>query len=184
MDALALLTQRNSTPRLSEPAPTPEALARMIRCALRAPDHAYLRPARFLIIEGESRQRLGQVFADALRRRKPDASDDEIQKNRIAPLRAPLLVVVIAQIKDNPKVPAIEQRLTAGCAAHGLLLAAQALGFGAIWRTGDNAYDPGIRSALGLADNEEISGYIYIGTPSAPAKPLPELNPADFMQVW
>lgn len=184
MDALTLLTQRNSATRLSDPGPEPETLATMIRCALRAPDHAALRPTRFLIIEGESRQRLGQVFADALRRRKPNASDDEIQKNRVAPLRAPLLVVVIAQIRANPKVPVIEQQLAAGCAAHGLLLAAQALGFGAIWRTGDNAYDPAVRSALGLAEHEEISGFVYIGTPAAPAKPLATLNPADFTQTW
>jgi len=183
MDALALLTHRSSTSRLSEPGPDSAALTQMISCALRAPDHAYLRPWRFLVIEAESRQRLGDLFADALTQRKPTATPEEIEKNRNAPLRAPVVIAVIGHI-HNAKVPAIEQTLSAGCGAFALVLAAQALGFGAVWRTGDNAYDERIKQGLGLSTNESVIGYIYIGTPTGPAKPLPELNPNDFVQRW
>ena len=184
MDALTLLTQRNSATRLGEPGPTRDELEQMIRCALRAPDHGYLRPTRFLIVEGERRQQLGELFAKALCARKPAATDDEIQKNLNAPLRAPLLIAAIANVRPHAKVPDIEQLLSTGCAAHGLLLAAQAMGFGAIWRTGDNCYDPRIKQGLGLCATEEIIGYIYIGTQIAPAKPLQDLNPAEFMRMW
>lgn len=184
MDALTLLLQRNSATRLDAPGPGREAIAQMIRCALRAPDHGRLQPTRFLLIEGDSRLRLGQLFADALRARKPSATDDEIGKSLHAPQRAPLLVVVIARPQPHSKVPVLEQQLAAGCAAHGLLLAAQALGFGAIWRTGDYARDPLVRAGLGLGTDEDIIGYIYIGTPAAAPKPLPALDPANFVQHW
>jgi nitroreductase len=184
MDALTLLLQRNSAPRLDAPGPDRAALDQMIRCALRAPDHAWLHPTRFLLVEGDSRQRLGQLFADALRARKPAATADEIQKSLNAPLRAPVVIVVIAHVQQHPKVPALEQQLSAGCAAHGLLLAAQALGFGAVWRTGDNAYDPTVRTGLGLGAAEQIVGYVYVGTPAAAPKSLPPLDPADFVQHW
>jgi nitroreductase len=184
MDALTLLQHRNSATQLEAPGPGPEDIAQMIRCALRAPDHGRLQPTRFLLVEGDSRQRLGQLFADALRARKPSATEDEIRKSLQAPQRAPLLVVVIARPQPHPKVPILEQQLAAGCAAHGLLLAAQALGFGAIWRTGDHARDPLIKAGLGLGTDEEIIGYIYIGTPAAAPKPLPRLDPADFIQHW
>jgi nitroreductase len=156
----------------------------MVSYALRVPDHGRLHPWRFLIIDGDSRQRLGDLFANGLRRRKPDASAEEVDKAREAPQRAPTIITVIATIKEHPKVPAAEQTLSAGCAAHALLLAAQAMGFGAIWRTGDNSYDPFIHQGLGLMSNEHIVGYVYVGTPLAQAKPLPALDPLDFIQRW
>ena len=183
MDALTLLQQRNSIPKLTEPGPGARDLEQMLRAAVRAPDHGHLQPWRFIAIEGDGRQRLGALFAEALRQRKPGASQEEIQKNENAPLRAPLIVAVIARLRDH-KVPRIEQLLSAGCAAHGIVLAAQALGYGAIWRTGDNSYDPVVKAGLGLDANEEIVGYIYVGTPAASAKPLSEPAVTGFLSRW
>lgn len=183
MDALTLLNQRNSAPKLVEPAPDHSALEQIFTAALRAPDHGRLRPWRFLVIEGNDRRQLGNLFAQALRVRKPDANPEEIEKSRVAPLRAPLIVTVIARLQEN-KVPKVEQLLSAGSAAHSILLAAQALGFGAIWRTGDNSYDATVKAGLGLTGGEEIVGYIYLGTPAGTPKPLPELNVADYVSAW
>lgn len=184
MEALVLLANRNSATRVGDPGPDRAAVESMIGYALRVPDHGRLQPWRFLIIEGESRARLGELFVTGLRRRKPEAGNEEIEKNREAPLRAPVVIAVIAHVKNNAKVPANEQILSAGCCAHTLLLAAQAMGFGAIWRTGDNCYDPFIQQGLGLAANEQIVGYVYLGTPLTPSKPLPTLQPIDFIERW
>ena len=185
MDALSLLQQRQSLSKLSEPGPDASALEQMLRAAARAPDHAHLQPWRFIAIEGDGRRRLGALFVEALRKRKADASDDEIRKNETAPLRAPLVLAVIARLRDHAKVPRVEQLLSAGCAAHGILLAAQALGFGAIWRTGDNSYDATVKAVLGLAADEEIVAWLYIGTPvPGAAKALPETNIADLLSRW
>jgi len=141
MDAFDLLLNRVSVTRLVDPAPTAAQLELMFRAALRAPDHGQLRPWRFLTIEGEAREHLGELLAEALRQRQPDASDEVLHKPRKMPLRAPLLVAVIACPVTHPKVPEVEQLLAVGCAAHGLLLAAHAQGLGAVWRTGEFAYD-------------------------------------------
>ena len=68
--------------------------------------------------------------------------------------------------------------LTAGAAAHNVLLAANALGFGSIWLTGANAYDEYVCAELGLDDSEKIIGFIYIGTPTIdfPPRPIPEVS--------
>jgi nitroreductase len=68
--------------------------------------------------------------------------------------------------------------LSAGAAAHNVLLAANALGFGSVWLTGDNAYDAYVCSELGLAENERIIGFIYIGTAAIefPPRPIPEVS--------
>lgn len=47
MDALVALTQRVSVSRLVEPAPSDEQRELLFKAALRAPDHAQLRPLAF-----------------------------------------------------------------------------------------------------------------------------------------
>lgn len=183
-DILQFLQRRNSSPRLVDPAPSEEELEQIFRAALRAPDHAWLRPWRFITIAGQRREDFGQVLERCLCQRNPEADDAARSKARNAPLRAPLLIVVVAQLTDHPKVPAIEQRLSAGCAAQALLLAAEASGYAGIWRTGDAAFDRNVMAALGLDANEEIVAMVYLGTRDGPAKSLPALDTAEFVSNW
>lgn len=183
MDALDLLLNRVSVTRLCEPAPDATQLDLMFRAALRAPDHGQLRPWRFLVIEGQARERLGELLAEA-KQLQPDAAEDAVQKARKMPLRAPLLVVVIARLLAHPKIPESEQVLAVGCAAHGLLLAAHALGVGAVWRTGEFAYDRHVAQGLGLAANEQVLGFMYMGTPEGRLRTPPALDPGQFVSQW
>lgn len=184
MTPIELLLTRNSHARLVAPAPNDAQLELMLQAALRAPDHARMTPWRFVKIEGAARERLGDVFVAAQLTRDADTASDKLDKLRGNPLRAPLLLVAVARLTDNAKVPLIEQRLAAGCAAHAILLAAHALDFGAIWRTGDMASDPYVATALGLADNEEIIGFLYLGTRQGEPKPLPAIRGRDHLTVW
>ncbi|ARN76068.1 nitroreductase family protein [Oceanicoccus sagamiensis] len=189
MDALTLLHSRNSAPKLCEPAPEGEALDAMFKAAFRAPDHAWLRPWRFLTIRGDGRHQLGQLFIKATQQRRQQAGEpamtpEDIDKLAAKPLRAPLIITVIATIKEHPKVPAVEQVISAGCAAHGLLLAAHAQGFAGVWRTGSNAFDATVMQGLGLQPNEEIVGFLYLGSVDGNYKPLRELALDDFRQDW
>lgn len=189
MDALSLLHSRNSAPKLREPAPAGEELENMFKAALRAPDHAWLRPWRFLTISGDSRHDLGQLFVKAaeLRRQQagePAMTEEEITRLAAKPLRAPLIITVIASVKEHSKVPAVEQVISAGCAAHGLLLAAHAQGFAGVWRTGANAFDTTVMQGLGLQSNEDIVGFLYLGTVDGSYKTLRELNIDDYNQSW
>ncbi|MBD9656102.1 NAD(P)H nitroreductase [Pseudomonas sp. PDM12] len=184
MDALDALINRVSVPRLIEPAPTAEQRERLFQAALRAPDHGQLRPWRFLTVEGDGRHALGELFAKAIANKYPDADEEALTKARNMPLRAPLMIVVIARIQEHPKVPAQEQVLAAGCAAHGILLAAYAQGIGAVWRTGELSYDAVVNAGLGLAANEQVIGYLYLGTPQRELRDAPAVNVGDFVSGW
>jgi nitroreductase len=184
MDAYEALITRASPVELCDPAPDEATEQKIIAAALRAPDHGRLRPWRFISIRGEGRAFLGGVLASALSRRDPNATEDALQRERKKPLRAPLVLVVAARIVESPKIPAIEQMLSAGAAAQNIMLASHALGFGALWKTGDPAYDAGVKEALGLQATDAIVGFLYIGTPKAmPKSPVP-LNPWDFVRTW
>lgn len=184
MDAIELLLKRVSVPRLQEPAPTAEQLDVMLCAALRSPDHGQIRPWRFLTIGGDDRQALGELFVKGLLSTTADANSELIEKTRAMPLRAPLVLVVIARITEHPKVPAHEQLLAAGCAAHAILLAAHAQGVGAVWRTGNVAQMPLVNSGLGLSDHEQIVGYMYLGTPINSLRNPPYVDPAPFVAQW
>jgi len=183
-DILQFLQQRNSAPRLIAPAPSAAQLQGIFRAALRAPDHGWLRPWRFISIAGERRAALGELLEQCLLARTPDADEAARTKARNAPLRAPLTVVVVVKVSEHAKVPALEQRLSAACAAHAILLAAEAGGFAGMWRTGAAAYDRALMSGLGLAASEEIIGFLYIGSRDGAAKTIPPLDTADFVSAW
>jgi len=184
IDAMTLLTERNSAPKLTAPAPDAAAREAMFAAALRAPDHGWLRPWRFLTVEGAARRALGGVLERSLLRREPDADATARDRARHAPLRAPLVVVVLARLQAHPKVPPLEQRLSAGCAAHALLLAAEAQGYAGIWRTGAGAFDREVVRELGGGEDEDIVAFLYLGTREGRAKTLPALAVDDFVASW
>src|ERR1700688_3489003 len=104
MDALTALTTRVSPLRLTEPAPSTEALADMLDAAA-SPDHGKLRPWRFLKIEGPARARFGEMLAQSLLRREPEAPAGKLEAERKKALRAPLVIVAAAGLAPNPTVP-------------------------------------------------------------------------------
>jgi len=183
MDALTALHGRVSENRLSEPAPTLAQREALFQAALRVPDHGWLRPWRFLCIEGDARERLGDLFVKALLQKDPEASSAVLERAHNAPLRAPLLIVVVARL-HSPRMPEVELLLSAGCAAHAIVLAAHAQGIGAIWRTGELAYETAVMQGLGLDEHERIVGFIYLGTVMGERRNPPLLDTSDFVSDW
>jgi nitroreductase len=184
LSALELLASRASNGRLTEPAPDDATLAAIVDAALRAPDHALLRPWRVLSIRGDARAKLGDAFAAGLRRRDPQATDEQLDRLRRKPLRAPLLIAVAATPRAHPKVPEIEQVVSAGAVAHGILLGLAARGFAGMWRTGAPSYDPVVKEALGLAPEDHVVGFLYAGTAAEAPPAIERPRAADLLASW
>ena len=49
-------------------------------------------------------------------------------------------------------------------AAQNACLAATDLGYGSMWRTGPNAYNPHVKKALGVGEDGDIVGFLYLGS--------------------
>ncbi len=186
MTDIEFLQSRHSTPanQLIEPAPDATQLKQILQAATAAPDHGRLQPYRFIKIEGEARHRLSDLFAEAVQKRDPQVTPEYLKKQADKPLRSPMIVVVVATLIDSPKVPRIEQMLSAGSAAYGILLASEALGFGGIWLSGDNAYDNTVKQGLGIRDNEEIIGFVYLGTKKNQMPPRQPAPAERFLGNW
>lgn len=166
MEAIDALLSRKSSAMLEKPAPSQEEIQILIQAAIRAPDHCRLHPWKFLIIDNGAREALGDLMVGALRVRNPKASDSMIEKTQGKPLLAPLIIAVIVKVEEHPKVPNIEQILSAGAAAQNIVIAARALGYAGIWRSGAPCFDDHVRASLGATGEDQIVGFLYLGTAS------------------
>ena len=186
LDLLRALDNRRSVPakQLSGPGPDESTLQRMLRSAVRVPDHGKRVPFRFLVLRGDDRHVLGERVAARGIELFPEAGPSAVEKDRTRFSHAPIIVAVIARLGPDEKIPEFERTLTAGCVCFALLQAAQAFGFGAVWLTGWPAYDEQVKQWLGLAAEERITGFIHIGTPKLEAPERDRPDPADLTQIW
>ena len=184
METLKAIQTRNSVAHLTEPAPSSEEMEEVYKCALRAPDHAWQRPWKFIEITGDARKKLGNSFVEASIASGEEMTDELKEKLEKAPFRAPMVIVLTADIKEHPKVPKIEQIISLGASAQNILLALHYIGYSAIWRTGKMAFNKNITNALALPSHYEVIGYLYVGTPSGNIKSLPELDINDHLTRW
>ena len=184
MDAIKNLLTRNYINKLVSHHPNEREIEIVYQSALRAPDHAWLRPSSFIQISGDGLQKLSDIFVDFAKENFDDLTEERLGKYKNAPFRAPLIVVLVSTKKDHPKVPKMEQIISTGTAGQNIMLALNALGYGAIWRTGSFAFNNKISEKFSLNENQMIIGYIYIGTSAGKKKSLPKMNTNDFISVW
>jgi nitroreductase len=170
MDLLEGIESRTSALKLAAPGPSRDHIERIIKAGTRAPDHGRLRPWRFIVIEGDARKQLGDAMANILRRKSPDALPAQLEAEAAKVMRAPTIIVVAAKIFKG-KIPEVEQLSAVAAAAQNMFLAANALGYGVMWKTGAVAYDSQVKELLGLASEDHILGLLYVGT-TAQAGPL------------
>src|SRR5215470_9684245 len=125
MQAIDALLGRHSARALTEPGPDAAALELIFASAVRAPDHGRLRPWRFVLVAGAARARLGELLAEHLARTQAQPSAEALERERQKAYRAPLVVAVAAHLHPAVvKIPSVEQLLSAGAAAHAMMLAA------------------------------------------------------------
>ena len=168
---LATIEARRSTKKFDDRPPTRAQLESLLRAAVCAPDHGKLAPWRFTVLQGASRGLFADALAAALRLRMPEVAADAVEREREKAYRSPVLIVVSAHAEPHPKVPAVEQQVAVGAAIQNLWLAAVAQGLGVAWKTGNAAYDPVVKQALGVAEDDAIIGFLHVGTPLASAPP-------------
>ena len=176
MDTLLAIQTRHSVKKVkADPVPR-DLIQKLLAAGNDAPNHHHVRPWRFVVLTGEARSRLGDVMAASQRDRKADLPPEASDKTRALPLRAPVLIAVGVEKPADERTVEIENVCAAAAACQNILLAAHALGLGAIWRTGAWAEDAKVKIFLGLAADQHLIGFLYIGYPEgetmAPERPL------------
>lgn len=178
-DELIHTRQHTGPKHLAEPAPDAATLRELFAAAAAAPDHHQLRPWRFIVLGDAARQRLSQVFVEALLARDPQALPAHVEDARVKAFRGPVLIIAVADLRtDDPDVPTDERLLSLGCAIQNLLLAARARGYGSGLSGGRALQTPALREAFGIREGEHAVCFISLGTPqrSRAIRPRPAVD--------
>lgn len=177
------MASRRSVSKVEAGSPSDAELVELLSAVTPVADHKALRPWRLIALRGDDRVRLGEALDEASQvQRKPGEVNSK-------PLRADLLIAVVAITRDNPKVPQWEQHATAAGAAHLLELALWQAGWGVMWRTGLLTDAEPVRRMHRLADNEMLLGWLYVGRiedrfrAKLENSSRPRLDPAQFLST-
>lgn len=190
METLTSILSRRSASILVEPGPDSAELHTMLTAAVHAPDHGRCRPWRFVVFTGEDKAEFGLVLEKAYlircenHNKKPDPDQQLRERSKLD--RAPVVVAVICRPSRSGKIPHSEQRAAVAAATQNLLLAATALGYGSIWRTGPAVIDPTVKESLGVGSGESIEGFVYLGTVPDIVKRYPprRIFINNFLETW
>ena len=155
---LDAVQHRHSYPLVTSTAPSREELEELVRAAAGGADHGALTPWRLITLRGEARERLGGAFVVA-----SDATGDAAARLAAKPLRASLLIAVVAVHLPSIKVAEWEQDAAASGVAHLLSLLLDEAGWGVMWRTGPLMRSEPVHTMHGLAANEKLLGWLYVG---------------------
>jgi len=172
MDVFDAIHGRLTISKVKPDALPRDVIEKLLSAGAQAPNHHKVRPWRFVVLTGDGRKKLGDVMAASFLDRNPATPPEGLDKTRALPLRAPVVIAVGA---DKPaadtKIIEMENISAASAAAQNILLAAHALGLGAIWRTGEWARDAKVKEFLGFAADQQIVGFIYVGYPDVTPEP-------------
>ena len=171
MELFEVIHNRQTQGKVKQDPLPRETIEKLLSAAVQAPNHYRVRPWRFVVLTGASRNKLGDVMAASHKDRQPDLPQEAFDKTRNMPLRAPVLIAVAADKPSEEKVIEIENVSAASAACMNILLAATALELGVIWRTGVWARDPKVKEFLGFAPDQHIVGFIYVGYPEFKGEP-------------
>jgi len=181
-ETLAFLARRRSAAALAlwEPAPGDAELQTLLRLATRVPDHGKLSPWRFVVLRGDGKRR----FIAGLEAIAAGQPDGERLTAKLGKIKAPPLTLAVVSRATPGEIPEWEQRLSAAAVCMTLIIAAQAMGYGANWITDWYAYDDDAGRLLGLAEGERVAGFVHLGT--SPDPPLERARPdvAALVSEW
>jgi nitroreductase len=172
MDTRQAVASRRSIPLLAPPAPDDRELRELVQLAMTSPDHGGLSPWRLVTVRGDACRALGELFG-----RTMGANGARRERIVAKALRAPLLIAVVFCPREHHKVLRWEQMAATVCVVSTLILLLHDRGWGSMWRTGPFINDPEVRRFTGLVANEELLGWLYVGTvpgtgPSGPRRRL------------
>lgn len=183
-DLLAALADRHSVgPKyLAEPAPGDDEIARAVAIALRAPDHAGLRPFRFVQVGSDQRHALAALFAEGARLR--GQSPGEIERARERAHNGPALVALVVRLREGvADVPPREQWASAGAALMNFLNAMHLMGYGAKTLSGASVDDAPVRDAF-CREGEALLCWIVCGTPRERPRSRDAADLAAALERW
>nr|WP_290443483.1 nitroreductase [Sporolactobacillus kofuensis] len=189
METIEAINTRRSVRKVTEQEPPKELIEQILDAARRAPNHMNTEPWHFIVLTGEGRNKLGEVYGKVNQKNLENADqatlDAAYEKGLNSAKRAPVVIVVTMEPSDNPRAVKIEDVEATACGVENMMLAAHALGLGSMWRSGGAAYSEEAKKQFGVSENGEVLGFVYVGYPDPDTTPkVPERKSVAEITEW
>lgn len=179
--------RRPGVAKLREDCPPRGIVQQLLEAAVLVPNHHLNQPWRFIVLAGPERERFGAFLAERMKSKLEDPTSAQaegmLEAERRKPLRAPVVIVAASTHTGNPKAMRVEDLCATAGAVQTMLLAAPALGLAGFWRTGEPAYADDVKAYFGLAPEDDIVGFVYLGYPESLRDPNAR-RPATEKTTW
>lgn len=151
-----------------------ELVEKALQAADWAPSHGETEPWRFTVYTGESRNALGDAFAEAYRL---DAGENGFKEaafeaNRQRALGAPVWISIGMSpgLRSDGSLRMTEEDevIAVGCAVQNLHLVANAMGLGGMWLSKGVFIHPHVAQFVGLEPPARLLGFFFLGWPAIP----------------
>jgi len=137
----------------------------MLENARWAPTHALTEPWRFFVFTGDGLQKFANFQSELYKTITPAEQFNENKYNGLqhTPLKASHIILIGMSRQETQKLPVMEEIAAVSCAVQNMLLTAAAHGIGCYWSTSGMTFKPEMKTFLGLGDNDQCMGMLYIG---------------------
>jgi nitroreductase len=141
----------------------PTLVEKLCEAGAWAPNHQQTWPWRFGVFTGESRRGLGEVAAEAMKRRGD--AEIKVEKTRTKYLRAPVIIVV-GTAPGESELQTEENRDAVAAGIQNLLLGATAIGLGSFWSSCPKGANDDVARHCGWESGTHVTAIIYLGWPT------------------
>lgn len=180
----AIRTRRNI--KLFRPDPVERVvIERIVDAGRWAPNHRLTEPWFFTVLTGRAKAELAELRRRIVTEKNAHLGEEESRRRGDNAYREmiipPWIVVVSQRLAEDPETRR-EDYAAVACAVQNILLAATAEGLGSYWGTGPLTRSPEAKAYLGLPENHDIVGIVFLGYPER--IPQPSRKPLSAVSRW
>jgi nitroreductase len=154
-----------------------ELITELCGLAQWAPNHKRTWPWRFAVADGDARQRLGDVIADAMECHGDPP--EKVVKTRSKYLRTPATLIV-GSAQGDSHLRTAENRDAVAAGIQNIMLAATARGLATYWGSCPKGANDVVAKLCGFEKDTHVSALIYLGWATSsiepPTRPAPDVH--------
>jgi nitroreductase len=186
MDLNEIIKNRRATPPrfMARKEVDRELVLTLLENANWAPNHKNTEPWRFIVFQGETKQKLAQTIFTFLDEKHNQGEEINMQKAikfRDNLIHVPVVMAIVLQRDAADRIPEWEETAAVSMAVQNMWLTATDLGLGAFWAT--PPFLTLIHSLLELNPNQKLLGFFFVGH-LAMDYPSPGRGPVSEKVVW
>lgn len=166
MNIKELIKTRRSVKSFKDTPIGHDVIRELLDTAVWAPNHKMTQPWRFIVLQGEAKNKFAQLRREVAYNKMKDAVETvrTEQANRVYETisKVPTILFAIITTNEDPTI-AQEDYVSCACVVENFMLLAWEKGIGTAWKTFVDT--PAIREFLGIREDERVVSTVYIGYP-------------------